>query len=116
MQCPILPILEKYIAGLDEYSALLAKDLEKIRSERKKLIGASYNQTTFEAENPILPDYDKHALAGVEKIDSHTFRITLTAKYPQFIYWLAMPFFLPDAKGGGHLLQAKRPREEKHHP
>src|SRR3990170_3532807 len=40
LQCPILPILEKYIKGLDEFSASLAKDLEKTRSERKKLIGA----------------------------------------------------------------------------
>jgi len=98
LQCPILPILEKYIAGLKDYSAALADDLEKIRAERKRFIGASYNQTTDEAENPILPDYDKHALAGVEKIDSHTFRITLTAKYPQFIYWLSMPFFSPMPK------------------
>jgi ABC-type transport system substrate-binding protein len=28
-------------------------------------------------------------------VDAFTLRITLTKKYPQFIYWLAMPFFAP---------------------
>ena len=32
---------------------------------------------------------------GVEVVDRYTYRIILTAKYPQFVYWLAMPFFSP---------------------
>ena len=40
-------------------------------------------------------DLDQFALAGVEKIDSQTWRIRLKGKYPQFLYWLAMPFFAP---------------------
>jgi oligopeptide transport system substrate-binding protein len=35
------------------------------------------------------------SLEGVEVIDRHSFRISLTGKYPQFAYWLAMPFFAP---------------------
>jgi ABC-type transport system substrate-binding protein len=40
-------------------------------------------------------DLDAFPLSGVEKVDAHTFRIALKGKYPQFLYWLAMPFFAP---------------------
>jgi oligopeptide transport system substrate-binding protein len=40
-------------------------------------------------------DLRKHPLGGVEKVDAHTFRVTLNGRYPQFVYWLAMPFFAP---------------------
>ena len=35
------------------------------------------------------------SLAGAEVVDRHTYRIRIKGKYPQFIYWLAMPFFAP---------------------
>ena len=31
----------------------------------------------------------------MERVDAHTFRVTLNGSYPQFAYWLAMPFFAP---------------------
>ena len=34
-------------------------------------------------------------MAGLEVIDDFTLKIRLKKKYPQFIYWLAMPFFSP---------------------
>jgi ABC-type oligopeptide transport system substrate-binding subunit len=34
-------------------------------------------------------------LEGVRTLDRYTYRIVLKRKYPQFIYWLAMPFFAP---------------------
>ncbi|MHB1084338.1 MAG: ABC transporter substrate-binding protein [Thiobacillus sp.] len=34
-------------------------------------------------------------LAGAEVVDAHTYRIRIKGKYPQFVYWLAMPFFAP---------------------
>ena len=34
-------------------------------------------------------------ISGVKVIDNHTFSIRLKGKYPQFLYWLAMPFFAP---------------------
>lgn len=40
-------------------------------------------------------DLDTFPLSGVEKVDSHTWRIHIKGKYPQFLYWLAMPFFAP---------------------
>jgi hypothetical protein len=40
-------------------------------------------------------DLDAHLLSGVERVDAHTWRIRIHGKYPQFAYWLAMPFFAP---------------------
>ena len=40
-------------------------------------------------------DLDRFGLAGVTRVDRYTLRITLSGKYPQFVYWLAMPFFAP---------------------
>ncbi len=40
-------------------------------------------------------DLDAYPLAGVEKVDARTWRIRIRGKYPQFAYWLAMPFFAP---------------------
>ena len=34
-------------------------------------------------------------LAGVEVLDRYRYRIRIKGKYPQFVYWLAMPFFAP---------------------
>lgn len=98
VESPILSIMEKYIDGLDRYAAALRGDLEKIRAERRRAAGAAYNQSVDERADPIRLDYGRHPLPGVERVDKHTFRIILKTKYPQFSYWLAMPFFAPVPK------------------
>jgi len=40
-------------------------------------------------------DLDRFPLEGVTRIDRYTYRIKLIGRYPQFLYWLAMPFFAP---------------------
>ena len=40
-------------------------------------------------------DLRKYPLAGAEVVDRYTYDLILQKKYPQFIYWLAMPFFAP---------------------
>ena len=40
-------------------------------------------------------DLRQFPLEGVERIDSHSFRVKVRGSYPQFVYWLAMPFFAP---------------------
>lgn len=40
-------------------------------------------------------DLRVYPLEGVEVLDAHHFRIRLKGKYPQFRFWLAMPFFAP---------------------
>ena len=66
--CPILSTLKDYVLGIETYSAALAKG---------------------QGEAPF---------PGVEVVDRYTYRVILKAKYPQFVYWLAMPFFSPMPK------------------
>ncbi|MCK9261622.1 MAG: ABC transporter substrate-binding protein [Azoarcus sp.] len=40
-------------------------------------------------------DVSRFDLAGVEVVDRYTYRISLKGVYPQFLYWLTMPFFGP---------------------
>ncbi|WP_207386028.1 ABC transporter substrate-binding protein [Legionella gresilensis] len=54
----------------------------------------------FRAFAKVLPtsgfiDLRNYSLSGVRKIDNYRFEITLIGQYPQFIFWLAMPFFAP---------------------
>jgi len=76
LQSPIFGLMSQYILGLDEYSKTLQMAYENQEE------GAFLN----------LKDYP---LKGVEAVDRYTYRITIKGKYPQFIYWLAMPFFAP---------------------
>ena len=75
---PIAGLMQQYILGLDT----LAKQLEEV------------NTQTPEREILFI-DMRQYNLAGVSVIDNTTFEIVLRKKYPQFIYWLAMPFFAP---------------------
>jgi len=73
LHSPIFGLMSEYIVGLGEYA-------RRLRS--------------LSPSNGWL-DLRQHALKGVERVDSHTFRVTLNGSYPQFVYWLAMPFFAP---------------------
>ncbi|MCQ9374533.1 ABC transporter substrate-binding protein [Methyloversatilis sp. XJ19-13] len=76
LHSPIFGLMSDYIVGLKEFGDTL-KDAAKILPPGAWL------------------DLRQHALPGVEVIDRHTYRIRLKGKYPQFLYWLAMPFFAP---------------------
>ena len=73
---PISGVMKEYIYGFSEYNNKLNKIKLNSKSER----------VNFIKSNNIL---------GVQKIDRYTFSIVLNKQYPQFIYWLAMPFFSP---------------------
>ena len=73
---PISGVMKEYIYGFSEYN----NKLNKIKLNRKS------ERINFIKSNNIL---------GVQKIDRYTFSIVLNKQYPQFIYWLAMPFFSP---------------------
>ena len=98
LHCPILSTLEKYILGMEEYATALNNDLEAERKKRRELGGATYNQELDERRNPISLDLDAHPFEGVELVNRYTYRIILQEKYPQILYWLAMPFFSPIPK------------------
>ncbi len=72
---PIFGVMAQYIVGLKQYA-------QTLREARAKQPGGWLN----------LNDYP---LPGVQAVDAHTYRIRIRGKYPQFIYWLAMPFFAP---------------------
>ena len=95
LHCPILSTLEHYILGMREYAEALGKDLEAEREKRRASVGAGYNQELDERQNPIKLDLDTHPFPGVRVVDRYTYRIILSRKYPQIVYWLAMPFFSP---------------------
>jgi len=77
-------LMAEHIIGLKEYSDRIA---EADRELRKGL-------TTASRDLPFL-DFRLYGLAGAEAIDDYTLRIRLKGKYPQFKYWLSMPFFAP---------------------
>ncbi|MGE3160760.1 MAG: ABC transporter substrate-binding protein [Burkholderiales bacterium] len=74
LHSPILGLMQQYIVGLEAFA-------ERLRR--------------FDTRKQDWLDLRKHPLEGVQKVDDHTFRVTLKGSYPQFVYWLAMPFFAP---------------------
>ena len=60
-----------------------------------KELGESLQQAAKGLPADAWIDLDSFSLSGVERVDSHTWRIRIKGKYPQFAYWLAMPFFAP---------------------
>jgi ABC-type transport system substrate-binding protein len=72
LHSPIFGLMAEYIVGLPEYA------------EKLKPLNV-----------PGWIDLRSHALEGVEEVDRYTYRVTLKGSYPQFVYWLAMPFFSP---------------------
>lgn len=95
IECPIFPILATYIEGFAAFRQTLETEVARIRAARRQAGGVFYNQEADERAHPIYLDLRQYELPGVQVIDDLTFRITLSKKYPQFIYWLAMPFFAP---------------------
>ena len=73
LHSPIFGLMAEYIVGLKAYAERLKK------ADRK---------------NQWL-DLRDFPLEGVQRVDAYTLRIKLNGSYPQFVYWLAMPFFAP---------------------
>ena len=73
---PIYELMADYIVGLREYAGTL-----------KKVADGQLDDSYL--------DLHQYALEGAEVIDAHTYKIKIRGKYPQFMYWLAMPFFAP---------------------
>lgn len=67
---------------------LIAGYLPGLRTLQGELAAAAKN-------NPGWLDLTAFDLPGVEVVDRYTYRITLKGAYPQFLYWLTMPFFAP---------------------
>jgi len=74
LHSPIFELMAEYIPGLKTLQAQLAEAAKK---------------------EPGWQDLTRYELPGVEVVDKYTYRITLQGAYPQFLYWLTMPFFSP---------------------
>ncbi len=69
IQSPIAELMAGYIDGFAEFAQQTAKvDIKELKSQ---------------------------PMNGVEAINDHQYRIRIKGKYPQFQYWLAMPFSRP---------------------
>src|SRR5207344_3313104 len=73
LHSPIYGLMAEYIVGMADFA--------------KQLKSADAKQGWLDLRN--------YGLKGVERVDAYTFRVTLNGGYPQFVYWLAMPFFAP---------------------
>ncbi len=76
LHCPIAGVMGQYIVGFSELSEDIARTLEQ----------NDYGDYL---------DLRRFPLTGVTTIDRYTYRIRIKGKYPQFLYWQAMPFFAP---------------------
>jgi ABC-type transport system substrate-binding protein len=76
LHSPIFGLMSDYIVGLRDYAKTLKAAVESP--------GAA-----------AFVNLNDYPLEGAEVIDRYRYRITLHGKYPQFRYWLAMPFFAP---------------------
>ncbi|THF63382.1 ABC transporter substrate-binding protein [Pseudothauera rhizosphaerae] len=74
LHSPIFELIAEYLPGLKALQTQLAEAAK---------------------QEPGWLDLTRFELPGVEVVDRHTYRITLQGSYPQFIYWLTMPFFSP---------------------
>jgi ABC-type transport system substrate-binding protein len=80
LHSPIYGLMTEYIAGLKQFGDDLRRADEKLRKRNG---------------NDAFLNLNKYSISGVEVIDRYTYTVKIMGKYPQFLYWLAMPFFAP---------------------
>ncbi|MDH5488146.1 MAG: ABC transporter substrate-binding protein, partial [Gammaproteobacteria bacterium] len=82
LHSPILSVMNDYIVGMKEYATTLKQAHDEIAVGR---------------DSGVYLDLSKFPLAGAEAVDRYSYRVKLHGKYPQLLYWMAMPFFAPMA-------------------
>ena len=85
---PIYGHMADYIVGLKELGERLKRDNDALMAEHRRRYGPADKGAPW----IDLRNYD---LSGVKAVDRYTYRVRVRGKYPQFVYWLAMPFFAP---------------------
>lgn len=76
VQSPILGLMAEHIIGLKDLARALGRAAKTLPKDAWLDLGQ--------------PDF-----AGATVVDRYTYRVRIQGKYPQFQYWLAMPFFAP---------------------
>lgn len=80
LNSPIAGLMENYIEGFKDFSNRLRQEYQKIQGEPGDLKYLDLRTVDFE---------------GAKVIDRYTYQVKIKGLYPQFLYWLAMPFFAP---------------------
>jgi ABC-type transport system substrate-binding protein len=84
IQTPVQAIFADYVIGLKDYVKVIVAESER------QLKGLPEDIR----DKPFL-DFRKFPLAGTSAVDKYTWRIRVKGKYPQWSYWMAMPFLAP---------------------
>lgn len=79
LHSPVFGLMSEYIVGLGELGKRLKAHADTVQTQER---GGWIDLRDFPLE-------------GAEVVDRYTYRIKVKGKYPQFIYWLTMPFFAP---------------------
>lgn len=82
LNSPIAGIIGEYIVGFSQFGEELTSLHDRWQAQRG-------------GDSSRYFDLRPYKIEGVEILDRYRFRIRLKGKYPQFVYWLAMPFFAP---------------------
>jgi oligopeptide transport system substrate-binding protein len=80
LNSPIFSLMSGYIVGFKQYAKTLQKAYDELKAK--------------EGPDAYL-DLTRYPLKGVKVVDRYTYQIKVQGKYPQLLYWLAMPFFAP---------------------
>ncbi|MCP3669737.1 MAG: ABC transporter substrate-binding protein [Gammaproteobacteria bacterium] len=81
LHSPIAGLIGQYIIGFKEFGKEIVAATEK-------------QQQATGSERPYV-DLREIPLEGVQQTGRYSFRIRVRGKYPQLVYWMAMPFFSP---------------------
>jgi ABC-type transport system substrate-binding protein len=84
IEAPVYAVFADYVIGLKDYAEL-------VKHEDAKLLRGLPADLR---DKPFL-DFRRWPLAGTSAPDKHTWRIRLKGKYPQWSYWMALPFLAP---------------------
>jgi ABC-type transport system substrate-binding protein len=84
IEAPLFATFSEYVIGLKEYALL-------VKAEDAKLLKGLPADLR---DKPFL-DFRRWPLAGAQALDTYTLRIRLKGKYPQWSYWMALPFTAP---------------------
>ena len=76
LHSPIFGLMSEYVVGLREFA-------EQMKAQAKALPASAWL------------DLGQTEIAGVSVVDKYAYSVRVKGKYPQFLYWLAMPFFSP---------------------
>ena len=80
LHSPIFGLMSEYIIGLKQYADTLKQADQALLTKQGK---------------DAWLDLNRYPLEGAEVTGRYTYRVKVKGKYPQFVYWLAMPFFAP---------------------